>query len=137
MNLATSAILHPSDACDVMYSLFPYDDCEGIPYTSDASYATATSLNQQLNEAWFDGQNRKQIRSIKHPAASRLEIFERENFEGGSFLSENRATVEQRPQWICTTFAQKNGNDMDQMSIKFEYEDCGVLHEDTERTFWN
>ena len=40
MNLASSVILHPSNECVVMYSLYDEEDCLGVPVTAGRSFET-------------------------------------------------------------------------------------------------
>ena len=73
--------MHPADECIVMYAIYTEPDCKGVPVTTSISYQNEEDLNQALNKGWFDENGvRKQILSIKHPAASKIEIFEEENF---------------------------------------------------------
>ena len=96
--------MHPADECIVMYAIFTSPDCKGVPVTTSLSYANEQELEDALTSDWFDENGeRKQIRSIKHPAASKIEIFEEDGYLGGSFVTVNEGTIEDRPGLVCTT----------------------------------
>lgn len=70
------------------------------------------------------------IKSIRHPAGTRLEIFEEDEFEGGSFVTVNVGKVSDRPNsFICTTIraTEPGTGTFSQASLRFTDEDkCEV-----------
>ena len=72
--------MHPADECIVMYAIYTSPDCKGVPVTSSLYYENGEELDGALSSDWFENGERKQIRSIKHPAASKVEIFEEDGY---------------------------------------------------------
>ena len=92
MNLASSVIIRAMDAtCIVTYTAYDEPNCEGYSKTTSQSYATREEINNAFPTIMKSGTpgnlSTVPIRSIKHPAASYVKIFEGENFTGGAWYS--------------------------------------------------
>ena len=88
MNLASSVIVRAMDtSCIVTYTAYDEPNCEGYSKTTSLSYATREEINDAFPTLMKQGGSTVPIRSIKHPAASYVKIFEGENFTGGAWYS--------------------------------------------------
>ena len=142
-NLASSIILYPIKApdCVVLYSMYDLAGCEGNQYTVSKSFENRDEMDSAFPDRFLtpEGATRT-IRSVKHPAKSRVTVWTEENFTGGAWQSENVSTVDDRPDFVCTTFRfdqaapvdlleAGDGLDLDmqmpQGSVEWWYEDCG------------
>lgn len=115
--------------------------CEGNQFTVSMSFDTRAQMNHEFPANFIDddtGETRT-IRSIKHPARSKVTVYTEDNFTGGGWKTENTSDVLDRPDFICSTFRYDNANttdldqtgdnlgldrQMQQRSVLWEYEDC-------------
>ena len=96
-NLASSIILFPIKApdCVVLYSMYDLPGCEGNQFTVSQSYSDRDAMNVAFPDRFKDGETGETnpIRSIKHPARSRVTVWEGPDFTGGAWQTENVSTV--------------------------------------------
>ena len=52
-----------------------------------------------------------------------IELFEGNDFTGGSMTTQHLGEVDERTDWVCTTFASM-GRFMDQKSLRYTYAPC-------------
>jgi hypothetical protein len=120
--------------------MYDLPNCEGNQYTVSKSFRNRDVMDRAFPDRFLDANNEtRTIRSVKHPAKSRVTIWTEENYTGGAWQSENVSTVADRPDFICTTFRfaeavpatmydEGDGLGLDlqmpQSSIEWWYEDC-------------
>ena len=108
INLASSIILFPikEPDCVVLYSMYDLAGCEGNQFTVSQSFSDRDAMNSSFPSRFKDGETGEvnTIRSVKHPARSRVTVWTNSDFTGGAWQSENVSTVADRPDFICTTF---------------------------------